>query len=91
MFHAIGIDLNGDISSLPQHLVDFDETMTDPNSICFQCIRHSEEKTLSFFRLMTDIVETASSFRSFLSTKNPKEQNFFLLFFYFWPALALFC
>jgi hypothetical protein len=80
MFRAIGVDLHGDIASFPRHLAEFDETMTDPCNVCFHCVRHSEEKTLSFFRLMAD-VETAIDFRAFLSKKRVQEQNFFLLFF----------
>jgi hypothetical protein len=79
MLKMIGVDLQGNISSFPRHLTDFDETVTDPNRVCFWCIKHSEEKTLSFFRLMND-VDAAISFRAFLSTRSCKEQDFLLLF-----------
>jgi hypothetical protein len=80
MFRAIGVDFLGDIASFPRHLTEFDETTSDPRRISFQSIRFSEEKTLSFFRLMPDL-DTADSFRSFLSSRRCDEQNFFLLFF----------
>jgi hypothetical protein len=40
MFRAIGINLHGDISTFPRHLADFDEVMTDPDLISFQCVKH---------------------------------------------------
>jgi hypothetical protein len=79
IFHDIGIDIRNDISSFPRHLREFNDMMTDPELICFHCIRLSEEKTLSFFRFFPDVL-TACSFRDFLSTLRPAEQDFLLLF-----------
>jgi hypothetical protein len=79
MFRAIGVDLNHDIAAFPRFLEEFDQIMTDPRQICFHCIRNSNEKTLSFFRLFPD-VDAASSFRTFLSLRCAQEQNFLILF-----------
>jgi hypothetical protein len=79
MFLVIGVDLRSDIASFPRHLREFSDTMTDAELVCFNFIQFSEEKTFSFFRLMPE-VSCATSFRSFLSTRNARCQNFFLLF-----------
>ncbi len=79
IFQAIGVDTYNDISCFPRHLREFDETMTDPELICFHCIRLSDEKILSFFRIFPDVM-TAISFREFLSTRKAAEQDFLLLF-----------
>jgi hypothetical protein len=79
MLKSIGVDMHGDIASFPRHLAEFDKTMVDPERVCFLCVQHSDEKTLSFFRLMSNI-DSAASFRSFLSSRNSREQNFLLLF-----------
>ncbi len=78
-FQAIGVDVQNDIASFPRHLREFDEVMTDAEVICFQWVRFTDEKTLSFFRVFPD-VSTAVSFRRFLSTLRPTEQEFLLLF-----------
>jgi hypothetical protein len=79
MLKTIGVDMRGDIASFPRHLAEFDETMIDPERVCFLCIQHSDEKTLSFFRLMPN-VDGAASFRTFLSSRSSRERNFLLLF-----------
>jgi hypothetical protein len=79
MFKLLGIDLSHDIATFPGHLDTFVETVRDVEVVCFHFIHHSDEKTLSFFRSMPD-VQTASSFRAFLSTCLPQKQNFLLLF-----------
>jgi hypothetical protein len=79
IFDAIGVDLRNDISSFPRHLRDFNEIMTDPEVICFHCVRYSDEKTLSFFRAFPDVL-TATSFRTYLSSLRPAEQELLLLF-----------
>ncbi len=79
MFQAIDIDLGNDISRFPSQLEEFVDAIANVELVCFFCIKFSEEKTLSFFRAMPD-VETASSFRNFLSKCTVAEQNFLLLF-----------
>jgi hypothetical protein len=79
IFEAIGVDVRSDVSTFPRHLREFDEIMTDPDLICFHCVRLSDEKTLSFFRSFPDAA-TAASFRTFLSSLSSREQDFLLLF-----------
>jgi hypothetical protein len=79
MFQAIDIDLGGDISRFPQKLEEVVETTRDVDMACFYCIKYSEEKTLSFFRLMPDVA-SAVSFRKYFSSRTVAEQNFLLLF-----------
>jgi hypothetical protein len=78
IFRAIDVDIS-DVATFPRHLTDFNETMTDVETICFLCVSFSEDKTLSFFRHMPD-VESASSFRSYLTRCKASKQNFLLLF-----------
>jgi hypothetical protein len=79
IFQSIGVDFQNDISSFPRHLREFDDAMTDPETICFHYIRLTDEKTLSFFRIFPDVT-TANSFREFLSSLKTVEQDFLLLF-----------
>jgi hypothetical protein len=79
LFQSIGVDFGNNIASFPRHLREFSETMTDPELICFHCVRLTDEKTLSFFRSFPD-VETAVSFRDFLSARTVADQDFLLLF-----------
>jgi hypothetical protein len=78
LFRAIDVKIT-DVAAFPRHLSEFEAAMGDVKLICFHIITHSEDKTLSFFRIMPDI-GTAASFRSFLSTCKAKEQNLLLLF-----------
>jgi hypothetical protein len=80
MFAQIGVDLQGDVASFPRHLADFEQNMSDPETVCFYLMKLTEEKTLSFFREMPD-ADCLASFRLFLSLRSTHEQNFFLLFF----------
>jgi GTP cyclohydrolase FolE2 len=79
MLQAIDIDLGNDISRFPRQLDEIVETLTDVEMVCFQVVKFSEEKTLSFFRAMAD-VDSARSFRSFLSSRSAEEQNLVILF-----------
>ncbi len=54
--------------------------LNDVDQICFDHVSTTSEKTLSFFRLFRD-VDTARSFRAFLSSQAEYTQNFMLLFF----------
>jgi hypothetical protein len=79
IFQSIGINIQHDVASFPRHLHDFNEIMTDSELVCFHCVRLTDEKTLSFFRLFPDVT-TARSFRDFLSSRKSAEQDFLLLF-----------
>lgn len=79
MFQAIGVDFTHDIASYPRHLDLFHETMTDPDLVSFIFIQNSDDKTLSFFRLMPD-ARVSASFRAFLSRRQAACQCFLLLF-----------
>jgi hypothetical protein len=79
MLQAIDIDLGNDISRFPRQLDEIVETLTDVEMVCFQVVKFSEEKTLSFFRAMAD-VDSARPFSSFLSSRSAEEQNFVIIF-----------
>ncbi len=80
MFQQIGIDLYSNVASFPRHLDEIVEATSRPDTFCFTLIQLTDEKTLSFFRCMPD-ANCMTSFRSFLSSRSCREQNFFLLFF----------
>jgi hypothetical protein len=52
MFRQIGVDVQNDIASFPRHLTEFHRVTADPEAVCFQLVRLSDEKTLSFFSFL---------------------------------------
>ncbi len=79
LFKLIGVDIGHDIASISRHLDELHDSTRGPDLVSFLFIQHTEDKTLSFFRLMPD-VSVAVSFRKFLSGCSVDCQNFLLLF-----------
>jgi hypothetical protein len=79
MLQSIDVELGNDISRFPRQLEEITETTADVEMVCFQVIRFSEEKTLSFFCAMQDF-DSSRSFCSFLTLQQVEVQNFVILF-----------
>jgi hypothetical protein len=79
MLRSIGVDIHNNVSTFPRRLSEFCHVMSDPELVCFNYVRFSDEKTLSFFKILPD-VDAANSFRAYLSSCPLQLQNFLLLF-----------
>jgi hypothetical protein len=90
IFHAIGVDASSDISCFPRHLREFDETMTDPELICFHCVRLTDEKNLIFFSIVPRCDDGCLLSRFFIFSESSRA-GFSVALSLIGSSLALFC
>jgi hypothetical protein len=79
LLKEIGVTVDTRRMDYPRWLEEVSNDLNDVDSVCFIHVKTSTEKTLSLFRKFRT-VDSARSFRSFLSSQGRDVQHFLLLF-----------